>query len=133
MDNNVVKRNLEDLENQVVVMIRIDGQIMASRNIFQDVLIEGKSGILIHCMKHCIKAGCVAFEVEVISRIPECKKIKLNDVIRVKGVLGISRFPISIYAMREIAKNTGNELLNVATKKLIQKMNMGINNCGELS
>lgn len=29
MDNNVVKRNLEDLENQVVVMIRIDGQIMA--------------------------------------------------------------------------------------------------------
>ncbi|MEM0257080.1 MAG: hypothetical protein QXV58_14210 [Saccharolobus sp.] len=59
-EEEVIRKNMEDL-SQEVKFVKIDDEIFTTINPFQDVLVKD---ILIHCMKHCIKGGCVIYRVK---------------------------------------------------------------------
>ena len=117
-EEEVIRKNMEDL-SQEVKFVKIDDEIFTTTNPFQDVLVKD---ILIHCMKHCIKGGCVIYRVKY-NGIEECKNVNLKEKFQLLEVIRVAKSPISIYAMREL-----KELQNAALI-IVRRMNEGFPQC----
>lgn len=126
-ENPVIRRNMEDLGSERVQMVKISDGIFTSRNPFQDVLLE--DGVLVHCMKHCIKGGCVVYEVRVREPISDCELVNLSQKVEIVRAVGIAKSSISLYAMREMSKRLGYLKLEDAVSRIVRKMNEGMPEC----
>ncbi|AEB95238.1 MULTISPECIES: hypothetical protein [Metallosphaera] len=114
----VVRRNMEDL-SQEVLFVKVGEGIYVSRNPFYDVLVND---VLIHCMRHCVKGGCVIYKVSY-DRVEHCERVNLKERFKVKEVIKVAKSPISINAMREVKG------LEEAVRRIVKRMNEGLPEC----
>ncbi|ABP94587.1 MULTISPECIES: hypothetical protein [Metallosphaera] len=126
-ENLVVRRNMEDLESERIQLVKIADGVFTSRNPFQDVLLE--DGILVHCMKHCIKGGCVIYEVKIKEPVSNCEVVNLAQKVEIVRSIGIAKSSISLYAMREISRKASIVGLEEAVSKILNKMREGMPEC----
>lgn len=123
----MVRRNMEDLESERIQLVKIADGVFTSRNPFQDVLLE--DGILVHCMKHCIKGGCVIYEVKIKEPVSNCEVVNLAQKVEIVRSIGIAKSSISLYAMREISRKASIVGLEEAVSKILNKMREGMPEC----
>jgi hypothetical protein len=130
MNQEVIKRNLEDIKYSDFKMERIISNIYANvDNIFSDVLVvqEGK-GLYVHCMKHCIKGtGCVLYET-VLNNIPSLITKEFIWNLELKPIYVSKKALISINVLREASGylKDKSEILKGAADAIIKKMNEGL-------
>ncbi len=118
---------MEDLGSERIQLVKIADGVFTSRNPFQDVLLE--DGILVHCMKHCIKGGCVIYEVKIKEPVSNCEAVNLAQRVEIVRAIGIAKSSISLYAMREISRKASIVGLEEAVSKILNKMREGMPEC----
>ncbi len=97
-------------------------------NLFSDVLVINENkGFYVHCMKHCIKGtGCVLYEISFTNDIPDNISQEYIQKLELKPVYITKKALISINTLREASSTLKLQILNIASDKILEKMNEGL-------
>lgn len=129
MNQEIIRRNLDDIKYYEIILEKISPNIYVNKyNLFSDVLIiDENKGLYVHCMKHCIKGtGCVLYETDLMDNLPDIIDKEIIDRLDLKPIYISKKALISINTLREAANTLKYQILNVASDKIVEKMNEGL-------